>query len=56
MGGYVPGVLAKTIESVRETTGFDLTDVMKANTYEAKTDRNVKLDADTPVITVDNKQ
>lgn len=56
MGGYVPGVLAKTIESVRETTGFDLTDVMKANTYEAKTDRNVKLDADTPVISVDNKQ
>ena len=56
MGGYVPGVLAKTIESVRETTGFDLTDVMKANTYEAKTDRNVKLDAENPVITVDNKQ
>ena len=56
MGGYVPGVLAKTIESVRETTGFDLTDVMKANTYEAKTDRNVKLDADKPVISVDNSQ
>ncbi len=55
MGGYVPGVLAKTIESVRETTGFDLTDVMKANTYEAKTDRNVKLDADKAVINVENK-
>lgn len=55
IGGYVPGVLAKTIESVRETTGFDLTDVMKANTYEAKTDRNVKLDADKAVINVENK-
>ncbi len=55
MCGYVPGVLAKTIESVRETTGFDLTDVMKANTYEAKTDRNVKLDADKAVINVENK-
>ena len=56
MGGYVPGVLAKTIESVKETTGFDLTDVMKANTYEAKTDRNVKLDANKAVIELDNKQ
>lgn len=43
MGGYVPGVLAKTIESVKETTGFDLTDVMKANTYEAKTDKNINM-------------
>ena len=41
MGGYVPEVLAKTIESVRETTGFDLTEVMRANTYDAKTDKNI---------------
>ena len=38
---YVPTVLAKTIESVKETTGFDLTDVMKANTIQAKTDKNI---------------
>jgi flotillin len=50
MGGYVPGVLAKTIESVKETTGFDLKDVMQANTIYAKTDRNVKLDAEKPVV------
>ena len=37
----VPSVLAKTIESVKETTGFDLTEVMKANTYDAKTTKNV---------------
>ncbi len=43
MGGYVPEVLAKTIESVRETTGFDLTEVMRANTYDAKTDKNINL-------------
>ena len=39
--GNVPSVLAKTIESIRETTGFDLTEVMKANTYDAKTTKNV---------------
>ena len=36
--GNVPSVLAKTIESIKETTGFDLTEVMKANT---KTTKNV---------------
>lgn len=41
VGNYVPSVLAKTIESVRETTGFDLTKVMEANTINAKTDRNI---------------
>ena len=44
MGGYVPSVLAKTIESIKETTGFDITDVMKANTIQAKTDRNISVD------------
>ena len=39
--GNVPSVLAKTIESIKETTGFDLTEVMKANTYDAKTTKNV---------------
>lgn len=45
VGNYVPTVLAKTIESVKETVGFDLVEVMKANTLSGKTDRNVKLDA-----------
>lgn len=44
MGSYVPGLLAKTIESIKETTGFDLTDVMRAETISAKTDRNIKMD------------
>lgn len=26
---------------MKETTGFDLTEVMKANTYDAKTTKNV---------------
>lgn len=41
VSGYVPTVLAKTIESVKETTGFDLTDVMRANTIQAKTNKNI---------------
>ena len=45
MGGYVPSILAKTIESVKETTGFDLTEVMKANTIQAKTNKNIQMDA-----------
>lgn len=43
MGSYVPGVLAKTIESVKETTGLDITEIMKANTYDAKVTRNVNI-------------
>lgn len=43
IGNYVPAVLAKTIESVKETTGLDITDIMKANTYDAKVTRNVNI-------------
>ena len=43
MGGYVPAVLAKTIETIKETTGFDITDIMKAQTYDAKVNKNVNL-------------
>ena len=43
VGGYTPAVLAKVIESVRETTGFDLTEVMKAQTYDAKVNHNVNV-------------
>lgn len=43
MGAYVPQVLAKTIESVKETTGIDITEIMRANTYDAKVNKNVNL-------------
>ena len=58
MGGYVPSVLAKTIESIKETTGFDITDVMKANTIQAKTDKNISVDGLEGVsnITINNKE
>lgn len=51
MGSYVPQVLAQTIEAVKETTGLDIVEIMKANTYDAKVNRNINItgleDADT---------
>lgn len=57
VGGYAPAVLAKTIETVKETTGFDLTEVMKSGTYAAKTDRNVNLNGglSTPIVVENDK-
>ena len=43
MGSYVPSVLAKTIESVKEVTGLDLVEVMKAETYDAKVNKNINV-------------
>ena len=43
VGSYVPSVLAKTIETVKEVTGLDIVDVMKANTYDAKVNRNINI-------------
>ncbi len=43
VGTYVPNVLAKTIETVKEVTGLDLVEVMKAGTYEAKVTRNINV-------------
>ena len=36
-------VMAKLFESMRETTGVDLAEIMKADTYDAKVNRNVNL-------------
>ncbi len=43
MGNYVPNVLAKTIETMKEVTGLDLVDIMKAETYDAKVNRNINV-------------
>jgi len=42
--GYTVGALKAVTEAVKETIGFDLTDVMKANTIQAKTDKDIKVD------------
>lgn len=43
MGSYVPSVLAKTIESVKEATGVDIREIMKADTYDAKVNKNINV-------------
>ena len=43
MAGNVPAVLAKVMESMKETTGVDLKGIIEANSKEAKTDRNITI-------------
>lgn len=43
MAGNVPTVLAKVMESVKEATGIDMEDIIKASTYDAKVNRNVNI-------------
>ena len=43
VGTYVPSVLAKTIETMKEVTGLDIVEVMKASTYDAKVNRNINI-------------
>lgn len=49
LAGNVPSTLAKVMESVKETTGFDLMDVLKAETYEAKVNHNASIQGAVPV-------
>lgn len=54
MYNMVTGGLAKTIEAVKETTGLDLVEVMKADTYDAKVNKNVTVNGlDNPTVNVD---
>lgn len=41
IAGNVPAVMAKTIESVKEATGLDLRDMMRAESYDAKVNRDI---------------
>ena len=41
MGSYVPSVLAKTIESVKDATGVDIREIMRASTYDAMVNKNI---------------
>lgn len=43
LAGNVPLVMTKLFESMKETTGVDLAEIMKADTYDAKVTRNVNL-------------
>lgn len=41
VSGNVSGVMAKLFESMRETTGIDLGEIVKAGSYDAKVNRNI---------------
>ncbi len=43
VAGNVPAVMAKLFESMKEATGIDLSEIIKADTYDAKVNRNVNL-------------
>lgn len=43
IAGNVPVVMAKLFESMKETTGVDLAEIMRADTYDAKVNRNITL-------------
>lgn len=49
MAGNVPVMLAKVMESVKETTGIDMLEIVKADTYDAKVTKNVTIDGAVPV-------
>ena len=42
----VPAVMAKLFETMKETVGIDLADIVKAGTYDAKVNRNIKITTD----------
>ena len=43
IAGNVPAVMAKLFESMKEATGIDLGDIVKADSYDAKVNRNVNV-------------
>ncbi|MCL2828195.1 MAG: SPFH domain-containing protein [Oscillospiraceae bacterium] len=44
VAGYTAGVLKSVTQVLDETLGFDLVEVMKAGTYDAKVNKNLKID------------
>lgn len=43
VANYVPTTMAKVFESVKETIGIDLGEIVKANTYDAKVTKNINI-------------
>ena len=43
VGDNVPLMMKKTFESVKEATGIDLSEIVKAETYDAKVNKNVNI-------------
>lgn len=43
VAGNVPAVMTKLFESMKETVGIDLNEIVKAGTYDAKVNRNLNI-------------
>ena len=39
----VPGVMTKLFETMKETVGIDLSEIVKSETYDAKVNRNLNI-------------
>lgn len=49
MSSNVPVVLAQVMESVKEATGIDINEIVRAKTYDAKVTRNFNINGEVPV-------
>lgn len=49
----VPAVMAKLFESMKETVGIDLAEIVKAGTYDAKVNRNIAISSHDGVTNAD---
>lgn len=48
----VPAVMKQSFDIVKSVTGVDMADIMRAETIDAKTNKNVKVDTQAPLIQV----
>ena len=55
VSGNVPTVIKQTFDVVKSATGVDMAEVMKAETYDAKVNKNVDFNGAIPVHTKKNK-
>lgn len=56
VSGNVPSVMAKLFESMKETTGIDLGEIVKAGTYDAKVNRNINISGMPDIVVTPEKK
>lgn len=49
VSGNVPSVIKQTFDVVRSATGVDMSEIMKAETYDAKVNKNIDFNGEIPV-------
>ncbi len=56
VAGNVPAVMSRLFETMKETVGIDLADLVKADSYDAKVNRHVSIDMDHASESAGNKK